>query len=152
MTDEPASTHLTAQILSVTCDNASNNDTMTDALADLLPAFQGQYARTRCFLHILNLVAKSILRQFDVQEVDESDLESIVDDDVRELASLASDLAAEEAETAAELGETEGDEAESWVDEVKTLSAAERASFEKEVRPVKRVLVKVRYHYVILRV
>ncbi|KAI9056832.1 hypothetical protein FKP32DRAFT_1557130, partial [Trametes sanguinea] len=53
------------QILSVTCDNASSNDTMTEELADLLTAFDGDYSRTRCFLHILNLVAKSMLRQFD---------------------------------------------------------------------------------------
>ncbi|KAI0363454.1 hypothetical protein BV20DRAFT_906120, partial [Pilatotrama ljubarskyi] len=53
------------QILGFTCDNASNNDTMTDELAELLTNFGGQYARTRCFLHITNLTAKSLLHKFD---------------------------------------------------------------------------------------
>ena len=49
----------------MTCDNASANDTMIDALAELLPAFPGGANRMRCFTHILNLVVKVILRQFD---------------------------------------------------------------------------------------
>ncbi|EIW51900.1 uncharacterized protein TRAVEDRAFT_78597, partial [Trametes versicolor FP-101664 SS1] len=53
------------QILGVTCDNASNNDVMVDHLNVLLEAFGGSFARTRCFLHILNLTAKSLLKQFD---------------------------------------------------------------------------------------
>ncbi|RDX45346.1 hypothetical protein K466DRAFT_443634, partial [Polyporus arcularius HHB13444] len=52
-------------ILSVTCDNASSNDTMIEELSQLLPEFQGDFSRTRCFLHILNLVAKAMLKQFD---------------------------------------------------------------------------------------
>ncbi|TFK81405.1 hypothetical protein K466DRAFT_502174, partial [Polyporus arcularius HHB13444] len=44
------------QILSVTGDNASNNTTLTEALAEALPEFQGDFARTRCYLHILNIV------------------------------------------------------------------------------------------------
>ncbi|RPD52241.1 hypothetical protein L226DRAFT_432193, partial [Lentinus tigrinus ALCF2SS1-7] len=53
------------QILSVTADNASNNDTLTAELARALPEFQGDFGRTRCFLHILNIVVKAILKQFD---------------------------------------------------------------------------------------
>ncbi|KAI0349628.1 hypothetical protein OH77DRAFT_1368935, partial [Trametes cingulata] len=53
------------QILSVTCDNASSNDTMTEHLAELLEAFNGGYSRTRCFLHILNLTVMSLIQQFD---------------------------------------------------------------------------------------
>ncbi|KAG1722531.1 hypothetical protein EDD22DRAFT_760423, partial [Suillus occidentalis] len=53
-------------ILSITCDNASNNDTMVNELSDLLEDFPGETNRTRCFLHIVNLVAKTLIRQFDV--------------------------------------------------------------------------------------
>ncbi|KAF8867747.1 hypothetical protein BD779DRAFT_1416233, partial [Infundibulicybe gibba] len=53
------------QILSITCDNATPNDTMIDELAKLISAFPGAANRTRCFTHILNLTAKSVLRQFD---------------------------------------------------------------------------------------
>ncbi|KAG1871907.1 hypothetical protein C8R48DRAFT_556663, partial [Suillus tomentosus] len=53
------------KILSVTCDNASNNDTMVNELSDLLEDFPGETNRTQCFLHIVNLVAKTLIRQFD---------------------------------------------------------------------------------------
>ncbi|KAF8546591.1 hypothetical protein OG21DRAFT_1373998, partial [Imleria badia] len=52
-------------ILSVTCDNASNNDAMIKALSKMVPTFRGAASHTRCFLHIVNLVAKSLIRQFD---------------------------------------------------------------------------------------
>jgi len=47
-----------AQILSLTADNASNNNTLVDDLTDLLDGFQGSLTRIRCFAHILNLVVK----------------------------------------------------------------------------------------------
>ncbi|KAK0467345.1 uncharacterized protein EV420DRAFT_1228573, partial [Desarmillaria tabescens] len=55
------------QILSITCNNASNNNTMVEALgdSDALPSFNGQASCTHCFAHIVNLVAKSLLQQFD---------------------------------------------------------------------------------------
>ena len=49
----------------MTCNNALVNDTMIDALAELLPAFPGGVNRMRCFTHILNLVVKVIFHQFD---------------------------------------------------------------------------------------
>ncbi|KAI0037894.1 hypothetical protein FA95DRAFT_1475131, partial [Auriscalpium vulgare] len=53
------------QILSITCDNASNNDTLIAELAVILESFPGDANRTRCFLHVVNLVAKQLLRQFE---------------------------------------------------------------------------------------
>ena len=38
---------------------------MIKRLATLLPDFEGQPSRVRCFAHVLNLVAKSLIRQFD---------------------------------------------------------------------------------------
>jgi hypothetical protein len=53
-----------AQILGLAGDNAENNSTMVDCLYDLIPSFEGQQSRIRCFLHILNLVVKAILSVF----------------------------------------------------------------------------------------
>jgi hypothetical protein len=55
----------THQILGVTCDNASNNDTMVETMATILSHLSGEANRARCLAHIVNLVAKIILRQFD---------------------------------------------------------------------------------------
>ena len=82
------------QILSVTCDNASNNDTMVEHLSTLVENFPGAANQTRCFNHILNLVAKSILRQFEVKKkagnlnADSEDL----DEATRALAVLTQEL------------------------------------------------------------
>ena len=57
--------NFTYQILGVTCDNASNNDTMVEKLAEIMSHFAGEANRARCLAHIVNLVAKIILRQFD---------------------------------------------------------------------------------------
>ncbi len=132
--------------MNVTCDNASNNDTMVDHLSVLVPAFQGGFHRTRCFAHVINLVAKSFLRQFDARKGSEAELEA--DEDVRALLEMADSLAEEDAATLQERREEEGEEApfeddEDWVDEVETLLPEERAEFEQNVVPLKLLLAKV---------
>ena len=57
-----------SQMLSVTCDNASCNKKMVEELAKRVMEFPRQANRTRCFAHIMNLVAKSLLKQFDLPE------------------------------------------------------------------------------------
>ncbi|KAG2738580.1 hypothetical protein P692DRAFT_201663520, partial [Suillus brevipes Sb2] len=53
------------KVLCIACDNASNNNKMIDQLAVELPNYGGRAGHTRCFLHTVNLVAKSVLREFD---------------------------------------------------------------------------------------
>ena len=52
---------------SVTADNATDNNTLMDALEVLLQehGFRGPARRVRCFAHTLNLTAKATLRQFE---------------------------------------------------------------------------------------
>ncbi|KAG2041384.1 hypothetical protein BDR03DRAFT_809943, partial [Suillus americanus] len=57
-------------MLSVRCDNTSNKNVMVDKLAMLVPKFAGEVSHTRCFLHTMNLVAKSLIREFDVSKKD----------------------------------------------------------------------------------
>ncbi|KAG2035900.1 hypothetical protein BDR03DRAFT_820439, partial [Suillus americanus] len=52
-------------ILSVTADNAASNEMMVAELVELILHSSGLTSRTRCFLHIVNLVAKSLIREFD---------------------------------------------------------------------------------------
>ena len=53
------------QILNMTCDKVTENDVMIDHLATILEEFSGFPNQTCCFAHILNLVAKCIMQQFD---------------------------------------------------------------------------------------
>ncbi|KAF8156433.1 hypothetical protein BJ912DRAFT_831093, partial [Pholiota molesta] len=50
------------QVLSIACDNTSNNDVM---IAKLPPEFSA-VNQTLCFLHVVNLTAHSLVRQFNV--------------------------------------------------------------------------------------
>lgn len=61
------------KILGVTCDNASANDAMLDELDSMLAHFEGEGMRVHCILHIGNLIAKTLIKQFDVPQHKESD-------------------------------------------------------------------------------
>jgi hypothetical protein len=81
------------KILFVTCDNASNNDTMVEELEDRLTKFSTVNG-TRCFTHILNLVAKSLLKQFDVKPSKKKDND--LNDNEKSLLNMADNIEAEE--------------------------------------------------------
>lgn len=129
----------------MTCDNASNNEKMAEELEDLLPAFSSSN-RARCFTHVLNLIAKSLLRQFDVAKA--SKLDNELNEEEAELLNLATDLEIEELTTAQENDDDDGeieqdDDLEGWVDEVAALTPEEREMLEDDIHPVKMMLVKV---------
>jgi hypothetical protein len=140
------------QILCVSCDNASNNETMVDELEVLLPEYSPSN-RVRCFTHVLNLVAKSLLKQFDVVKKSKND-DGLNEED-HKLFTLAESLEEEELTTANELNDDNGEEGdednlEDWVDEVEILPDPERKLLEESVRPVKMVLVKVSHQDILL--
>lgn len=136
------------KILGVTCDNASPNDVMIDELEISLEEFAGDANRIRCFLHIVNLVAKSMLKQFDVPKKDRSENDSdagsdTLDDQLRDLAE-GIDLE-DEMTLAADEGEQDQED-HSLVDELSRLSSGARKAAETEIRPIRFVLVKVSPH------
>ena len=133
------------QILDVTCDNASNNDVMVNHLAVLVPTFAGASDHTHCFLHVINLVAKSLLHLFNIKKKDAdtvlneayrnvTDLDAKMDSDKdnpshRDATDLYADSETDEDD--AKLDEyDEGDDGEAvndegWVDEVDRMTATE---------------------------
>jgi hypothetical protein len=86
---------------------------MIEELSELLHDFPGEANRTRCFTHILNLVAKSIIKQFDVPKARANEALEALDDAAKELAALAVDVDVKEQISREEHlfeGEPEGDE------------------------------------------
>jgi len=117
---------------------------MIDELVNMLPNFAGQANRCCCFLHIVNLIAKTLLKKFDVPK---KDAESALDDAETELFDLAAGIDMEMV-TVAEVGagdkdDEENDNVEGWVDEMVLLSDEEQAALHENVGPVRLVLVKV---------
>jgi hypothetical protein len=117
---------------------------MIDELVDLLPRFPGQANRCRCFLHIVNLIAKTLLKQFDVPK---KGVDAALDEAEQQLLELAAGIDLEEMVTVAENGlggdSEDKDNMEGWVDEIELLSAEESEELRERIQPVRLVLVKV---------
>lgn len=141
----------------VTTDNAASNDTMVEELADLVPSFDGIVNHTRCFAHTVNLIAKSILRPFDVESAKQTSasvgmqgsnvVDGVPSSAERALEEIATGLDVEDtiaAEEALMEGELDiQDDLTGWIDETALLTDAEHVALKESVRPVKEVLVKV---------
>src|SRR5277367_5888209 len=105
---------------------------MIEELANLLD-FPGPANQTRCFLHILNLVVKSIIRQFDLpkskkmSEVGDED-DPMLDAATMELLKLAGDIDLEE-EITVSAGDrndsVKDDDEDGWIDEHDEMTEAE---------------------------
>lgn len=119
---------------------------MVDELALKLPDFS-TVNHTRCFLHITNLVGKSLVKQFDVPK---KKANAAIDAADQELQEMVQDLEEEAAIASAGAQDVEGgddeaadDDVDGWVDEVTLLSDKECADLQNSIRPVKLVLAKV---------
>jgi len=122
---------------------------MIEELANLLDDFPGPANQTRCFLHILNLVVKSIIRQFDLPKSkktsdDRDEDDPMLDEATIELLKLAGDIDLEEQITAsASDDEAADDEEEGWVDEHEDMTEDELKELAASVQPVQLLLTKV---------
>jgi hypothetical protein len=125
------------QVLTIAADNASANDIMIDELSKSLPIFPGEEHRVHCFNHIINLVAKSLLKLFDIPKKSATGT-----GDAAEVAlqGLAGDLDLEELQT--QLGEflargdAKVDDEDDVVDAILTMSDTERKAFRLAVAPI----------------
>jgi hypothetical protein len=115
---------------------------MIAELAKILPNFS-EVGHTRCFLHIVNLVAKSVIRQFDVQKKQDN---KHLDEAEQELCNLAGnvDLENEQAEEVMQQCQLSGeinagdedehdDYVEGWIDKMMLLSPSECEQVEIDI-------------------
>jgi len=115
---------------------------MIDHLAILLEAFPGSANRTRCFTHILNLVAKCIMKQFDApKKKKKSGDHDDSDDDDEDAADLQVALNELEKELEDDGNKEEGG---NWEFDMRIeLTEGEIEELEATVEPVRCVLTKV---------
>jgi len=117
---------------------------MIAELADLLDDFPGPANQTRCFTHILNLIVKSIIRQFNLPKSNEA---------MKELLTLAGNIEFEEVELARRDSEEgvggEDDSVEGWIDERMLMTEEELSELDESVGPVRLLLTKVCLKYII---
>ena len=138
----------------MTADNTSSNDTMMAELADRLAHFGGEGARTRCFLHVINLVAKTLIRAFDLPtKKGNRNREGLADvlkelgdgSDIEELQTRldAYQTRYEARDSTGEARDLTDDDVEGWVDELETLTEDERAELDAHLEPLRLMLAKV---------
>src|SRR6266545_79219 len=114
---------------------------MITELADLLDGFPGATNQTRCFLYVMNLVVKSIIKQFDLPK---AQADGILDKATKELLALAGDIILEEEESRHDgKDDDEDDDCEGWIDERETMTEWEREELNDSVKPVRLLLTKV---------
>jgi hypothetical protein len=119
---------------------------MIEELAIQLNDFPGSVSRVRCFAHILNLVVKSIMRQFNVPDKKGD----VTDNATRELHKLAGDIEHKEVLSQSGVGQQDGDgdvgsrdNVEGWVDERDEMDPDELTALDNAVQPVRFLLAKV---------
>ena len=118
---------------------------MVDELAIQLDDFPGSMSRVCCFAHILNLVVKSIMRQFDVPDMKK---EAVADEATRELHRLAGDIECEELWSQSSIEQQDGDtgsknNVEGWINEWDEMDADELMALESAIQLVHFLLTKV---------
>ena len=106
----------------------------------LIAEFAGSPSHMHCFLHIVNLIAKTLINQFDAKK-------TTVEVD-SELAKIGKELdkdehLLDEIVVHDEDGEVE-ENTDKWVDKMEVLDMEEQIQLERSIHPVKLVLVKVR--------
>jgi len=120
---------------------------MVEHLSTIVENFPGTANQTRCFTHILNLVAKNILRQFDTRKKAGDDDAEDLDDATKALAALELELEDSPAELAEDSGE-EGDDMshddeDGLGDGRSGMSDDEMAELEENIVPIRLMLTKV---------
>ena len=119
---------------------------MIAELGTILKNFPGAANQTRCFTHILNLVIRSILRQFDLPR---NKAQEFLDGASEELLALDGDIEQEEQETRNSDGNDEdnNDNLDGWVDERNGMTEEEQDDLDAAVEPVRFMLTKVMTTY-----
>ena len=115
---------------------------MIDKLEVMLEDFPGAPNWTRCFTHILNLVAKSVMKQFNLPKAKAGEALTAV---AQALSTLAGNIETEESEMGGDMGQDsdDNDDEDRLADVRDGMSDEEIAELDKTLQPVRLVLVKV---------
>ena len=120
---------------------------MIDHLANIVPEFPGAANRTRCFSHILNLVVKCIMKQFDAPKGQKKNFEAALEgftDELEDDAGDEDDCDLMDADGFSdELGGTVMADEDGSDDGRSEMTEEEISVLDEDVKPVRLVLFKV---------
>jgi hypothetical protein len=100
---------------------------MIDKLGEMISDFPGRANQTHCFAHVVNLVAKTIIKQFDIPKKKKNKSNDKRNDEEQMLEQLAEGIDIEEIKTRimSISEEQDNDNDEGWIDEAELLSEEE---------------------------
>jgi hypothetical protein len=110
---------------------------MIKELTSLLNRFPGVANRVRCFLHIINLIARAILKQFDLPKKKSKDAMET------DIERLAGDIENEEIETRRGMNGNQDADDQGNFNPRDGMTAEEEQELDEDVHPVRLMLVKV---------
>jgi hypothetical protein len=116
---------------------------MIDALMAQIREFPGEVNRTRCFNHIVALVAVRVVCQFNVPKGDNTDGTNDAEKELRELAEgsdIEETVSQREWESAEDDDEDDEDLAE-WQDD--EMTALDREALDASLKPGRMLMIKV---------
>ena len=123
--------------LCITCNNASPNDTMIDALKHSLDDYPGDANHAHCFNHVIMLMAKQMMQQFDVAK---GGADVALDKAEKELRDLVAGMDIEEMLMKAKQDENKEDQDDEMED---GMSPEECEELDVNMHLVRLVLVEV---------
>jgi hypothetical protein len=116
---------------------------MIEELSEMIANFPGKPNQTRCFAHVLNLIAKTIIKQFDAPTKARKG-SSRPESDEEVLEKLVEGMDMEEFETRLNAVEDKDDDMDGWIDEAELLEEDEQEKLNADVLPIRLVIAKVR--------
>lgn len=123
---------------------------MIESLANHLNNFPGAANQTRCFLHILNLTAKSVIQQFEVpkkklgQDRQDDDNNNDFTEATEALQALSVEIEDDgPSDDVASDEDDKEDNNEGLEEERQGMTVEEIAELEEELLPARRMLTKV---------
>ena len=119
---------------------------MISKLSEILDKFPGATNQMHCFAHTVSILAKVILKQFDVPKKKEGDM---LDKAAQVLSDMAQELEFEEHVEQETQERKDGEEEDlmldTWVDFHEGLMEEEVTVLDVSVQPVRSMFVKVRW-------
>jgi hypothetical protein len=116
---------------------------MIDHLKSGLPEFGGRAGHTRCFLHTTNLIAKSLIREFDAKKSNKSSGGGIDINEANESESSSEELVLPDEDDNGDMAENSVDNDDGLIHLTAEMEPTERAEHEERIQPIKLVLAKV---------
>lgn len=121
---------------------------MINELVELLETFSSQAVHARCFDHTLNLIVKTLLRQFDTacrKKNTDHDALDAAEEALQGLSANDLDLEDDDDEVIGEwdVSHLNDDNVEGWVDQLNGLTEEEITELQATTCPAKFVLTKV---------